>query len=234
MIHVTHLASSSRGNAYTVTDGIVTLLLECGISWKRTQKLLNFKTSEIAACLVSHSHKDHCVAAADVAKAGIDIYATQETLDTLAPHHRLKVIRPLEQFKIESWTVLPFETEHDCEGALGFLLANKAGQKLLYLTDSYYCRYKFNGLTHLLIECNHAYDILDARVADGSLSADMKKRLIKSHFSLENVKIFLKSNDLSRVQEIHLIHLSDGNSDAERFKREIQQITGKHVYVAEE
>ena len=234
MIHVTHLASSSRGNAYTVTDGIVTLLLECGISWKRTQKLLNFKTSEIAACLVSHSHKDHCVAAADVAKAGIDIYATQETLDTLAPHHRLKVIRPLEQFKIESWTVLPFETEHDCEGALGFLLANRAGEKLLYLTDSYYCRYKFKGLTHIMLEVNHSYEILDRNVANGSLPVAQKKRLIQSHMSLENAKKFLQANDLSKVQEVWLIHLSEGNSDAALFKREIQQITGKPVYVAEE
>jgi len=59
----------------------------------------------------------------------------------------------------------------------------------------------------------------------------LKKRILKSHFSLENVKEFLKANDLSRVQEIWLLHLSDGNSDAERFKREIQELTGKMVFI---
>jgi phosphoribosyl 1,2-cyclic phosphodiesterase len=61
----------------------------------------------------------------------------------------------------------------------------------------------------------------------------MKRRLLKTHLSIDNAKDFLRANDLSRVQEIHLIHLSDGNSDEARFKREIQALTGKPVYVAQ-
>jgi phosphoribosyl 1,2-cyclic phosphodiesterase len=49
---------------------------------------------------------------------------------------------------------------------------------------------------------------------------------------LEQVKEFLKANDLSKVQQIVLIHLSDGNSDEALFKTEIQKLTGKPVYVA--
>ena len=52
--------------------------------------------------------------------------------------------------------------------------------------------------------------------------------------ALENVKDILKANDLSKVNEIYLIHLSDGNSNAEQFKREIQELTGKPVYIAGE
>ena len=55
-----------------------------------------------------------------------------------------------------------------------------------------------------------------------------------SHFSLENVKDFLRANDLSRVQEVWLLHLSDGNSDAERFKKEIMEVVGRPVYIAGE
>lgn len=231
MIEVTTLASSSRGNAYYITNGITPLLLECGISWKQIRQMLNFKTSEIAACLVSHSHKDHCAAAADVAKAGIDIYATQETLDTLAPHHRLKVIRPLEQFKVASWTVLPFPTEHDCPGSVGYLLASTTGEKLLFATDTFYIRYTFTGLNVIMVECNYAADILATNVTAGAIPATMKNRLLKSHFSLANVKEFLKANDLGQVQEIWLLHLSDGNSDAERFIREIKELTGRPTYV---
>jgi phosphoribosyl 1,2-cyclic phosphodiesterase len=75
-------------------------------------------------------------------------------------------------------------------------------------------------------------DILQENVAAGLVPTELKNRLMKSHFSLANVKEFLRANDLSRVQEIWLIHLSDGNSDAARFKREIQELTGKMVYVA--
>lgn len=234
MIEVTTLASSSRGNAYYITNGITPLLLECGISWKQIRQMLNFKTSEIAACLVSHSHKDHCAAAADVAKAGIDIYATQETLDTLAPHHRLKVIRPLEQFKVASWTVLPFPTEHDCPGSVGYLLASTTGEKLLFATDTFYLRYTFTGLNVIMVECNYAADILATNVAAGRIPAELKKRLLRSHFELSNVKRFLQANDLSQVQEIWLLHCSLSNSDTERFKTEVRQITGKPTYVAQQ
>lgn len=234
MIEITTLASSSRGNCYRVTDGSSPLLLECGISWKRIQQGLNFKTSELAGCLVSHSHKDHCKAAQDVIKAGIDTYLSHDTAAALGlTGHRIKEITALQQFRIGTWTILPFETEHDCPGSLGFLLANTSGDKLLFITDSYYCKYKFNGLTHIMIEANYAADILQANVESGAVPESMRRRLIQSHFSLANVKEFLKANDLSQVRGIHLLHLSDGNSDSERFKREIQELTGKPVYIAE-
>jgi phosphoribosyl 1,2-cyclic phosphodiesterase len=60
----------------------------------------------------------------------------------------------------------------------------------------------------------------------------MRKRLLRSHFSLENVLEFLRANDMSKVQEIYLLHLSDNNSDEAMFKRRVQEVTGKPVYVA--
>ncbi len=75
-------------------------------------------------------------------------------------------------------------------------------------------------------------DILRANIEAGLVPVELKNRIIQSHFSLENVKKFLQANDLSQVREIWLIHLSDDNSDADRFKREIQELTGKPVYVA--
>lgn len=235
MIEIKVLASGSRGNCYFVTDGSTPLLLECGIPWKKIMWGLNFKTSELTGCLVSHEHKDHSKAAREIMKAGVNCYMTQGTAATLGvSSHRMKIIRTLEQFEVGTWTVVPFDTQHDAAEPLGFLLANQSGDKLLFITDSYYCKYKFNGLTHIMIECNHSYDILDNNVASGALPVGMKNRLIQSHFSLENVKEFLKANDLSRVEEIWLIHLSTQNSDAGRFKKEIQELTGKPVFISKE
>jgi phosphoribosyl 1,2-cyclic phosphodiesterase len=50
--------------------------------------------------------------------------------------------------------------------------------------------------------------------------------------SLKTVKDMLRANDLSQVKEIHLLHLSDRNSSAKLFKKEIQELTGKPVYIA--
>lgn len=233
MIDIKCLASGSRGNCYHVTDGSTPLLIECGIRWKDIQQGLDFKTSDIAACLVTHEHKDHCKALADTMKAGIDCYMSEGTRAALnATGHHIKTVKARGQFQIGTWTILPFDVQHDSAEPLGFLLANQAGEKLLYATDTFYVRYRFPGLNVIMVECNYALDILKANVEAGTVPEAMKNRLLKSHFSLEHVKDFLRANDLSKVKEIWLLHLSDGNSDEARFKREIQQLTGKPVYIA--
>src|SRR5699024_3730687 len=184
-------------------------------------------------CLISHEHKDHTKALKDVLQAGINVYASAGTIDAEGiKHHRLKPIKAKKQFEIGTWKILPFDVEHDVAEPLGFLLQNEQGERLLFATDTFYVRYRFKGLTHIMIEANYSMDILNDNIANERVPAIMKRRLVKSHFSLENVKEFLKANDLSKVQEIHLIHLSDNNSDEQRFKREIQELTGKPVYVS--
>lgn len=179
------------------------------------------------------SHKDHCKAVKDVLKAGIDCYMSEGTRQEIGiNHHRMWVVKAKTQFRIGSWTILPFDTEHDCNNPIGFLLANQAGDKLLFVTDTYYIKYNFNGLTHIMVECNFAEDILRQNVIDGLVPNDLKNRLLRSHMSLETCKDFLRLTDLSRVREIHLIHMSEGNSDALRFKKEIQALTGKPTYIA--
>ena len=116
---------------------------------------------------------------------------------------------------------------------MGFLIAS-SGEKLVFVTDSYYCRYKFRGLTHIMIECNYSEEILERNIAAGLVPEVVGRRLKQSHFSLENVKRFLQANDLNQVREIHLLHLSAINSDTDRFKQEIEALTGRPVYIAGE
>ena len=236
MIAIDVLASSSSGNCYRVTDGSTPLLLECGVGLSVIQRAARASLFEVLrheGCLISHEHQDHCKSVETLMHFGVDCYMSQGTAGALGvTGHRVRVVQAKKQFHVGSWTVLPFNTEHDAAEPLGFLLVS-GGEKLLYLTDSYYCRYNFVGLSHIMVECNYARDILDRNVESGAVPAVMAQRLRRSHFSLGHVKGFLRANNLSAVREIHLIHLSDGNSDAARFKREIQELTGKPVYVAE-
>lgn len=233
MIQINSLASSSQGNCHLVTDGKTSLLLDAGLSIKDIRQRLDFGLSDISAALVTHEHMDHSKAVDDLIKAGIDCYMLDETAEIIeASGHRVNIIEPEKQFNIGTWAIKAFPLVHDVPN-LGFLMANQAGDKLVYLTDTMYSPYKFQGLTHIMIEANYALDILNANVSKGSVPVEMKRRLLKTHLSIDNAKDFLRANDLSRVQEIHLIHLSDGNSDEARFKREIQWLTGKPVYVAQ-
>ncbi|WP_100488584.1 MBL fold metallo-hydrolase [Sporolactobacillus pectinivorans] len=234
MIDIEPLASGSSGNAYKITDGHTLLLLEAGISYKEIQLGFHFHMSQVAGCLVTHEHGDHSKAIKDVIRKGaINVYASQGTFTKLgiAGHH-VKPVRSREQFQLGTWTILPFDVEHDVSEPLGYLLADQDGDKLLFATDTYYIKYRFPRLTHIMIECNYALDILDQNILDGRIPQVMRKRLLRSHFSLSNVKDFLKANDLSQVREIWLLHLSNNNSDAARFRREIAELTGKPVYIA--
>ncbi|MBQ9346345.1 MAG: MBL fold metallo-hydrolase [Oscillibacter sp.] len=230
-IHV--LASGSTGNAYTISDGASSLLLDAGISMKALQIGTRFKLSSLSGALITHEHKDHSRAVRDLARFGVDVYASLGTLEACGvTGRRLHPVRAREEFAAGTFKVLPFDVEHDAREPLGFLCASTAtGEKLLYFTDTYFVRYRFRGLTHIMAECNHTERGLWNSVAEGRVSPELAARLVKSHMSLEHLLEMLQANDLSRVQQIYLLHLSDNNSEEQRMKEAVQRLTGVEVYV---
>ncbi len=209
------------------------LLLECGLPFGEISKRLDFELADLAGCLLSHEHMDHARAARDVLKAGIDLYASAGTVEALGLEgHRIHAVRPREAFTVGPWSVVPFETVHDAVEPLGFQLTCP-GQRLVYITDSAYCQYTFRGMTRLMVECNYHLPILKANVKAGLVDPEVKRRVVRSHMSLDTLRGLLKANDLSGLEAVHLLHLSAENSDAALFKRVVQQTTGKPVYIAE-
>ncbi len=230
-VEIKVLSSGSEGNAVWLSDGETVLLLDAGIRIQEIKEKLNFRLSEVAACLLTHGHGDHTKSADKVLRAGIDTYATEETWEGLGlDGHRKRVLKPMQEVVVGSWAVLPFPTQH-IPGSVGFLLASKYGDKGIYITDSMYSRYTFEGLTFLLLETNYSRDILMENVKEGVIDRAYKSRVIKTHMGLETAKEFLRANDLSRVEQIHLVHLSVSNADPVRFKKEVQELTGIPVYV---
>lgn len=103
----------------------------------------------------------------------------------------------------------------------------------MFATDTHYIPYKFKGLSNIMIECNYEGNIIREN-ADTSESMESRlERVVYSHIELETCKDFLENNDMSMVNNIILLHLSDSNSHAVRFKKEIENLTGKQVYVAD-
>ncbi len=232
MISFRSYASGSSGNLYTVSDGQTIIMLDCGLPWKKIQRLLNFKTSGIAAVLCSHLHSDHSRSLVDAARSGLDIYASKQTFEALnLSGHRYIEIADKKEFKIATWTILPFSTIHDCEGSLGFLMSNSEDENFLYLTDTMYSPMKFKNLKVIACEANFCEDILSKNILGGHLPAVVGHRVRHNHMSLETLKDMLLANDLSRCTAIYLLHLSNANSSEEKMKKEIQEIMGVPVYV---
>lgn len=220
-------SGSRRGNCYRIDDRQTSILIDCGVSWEKIQRAFGFLTSRITACLISHEHGDHCHRGTiqHLLKYGIPIMASMGT-------SRIIGVKPSPSIsRWHDWDIQAFPVHHDAIEPWGFLVRNR-DQKLLYLTDSPYTDYTFSGLTHIMIEANFAQRIVDTNMRGGSLHPATLSRLQQTHMSIETCRQTLLANDLSRVQEIWLLHLSDTNSDAEDFKRQIQAATGRPVYVA--
>ncbi|SDI96696.1 Phosphoribosyl 1,2-cyclic phosphodiesterase [Halanaerobium congolense] len=237
MLEIKALASGSSGNCYRVNDGKTSLLIEAGISIQKIKESLDFTLTDIVGCLISHEHGDHSKSISDVIAAGVDCYLSPGTIDVLdsidSNHHRIHAISAKKPLQVGSWVVKPFEVQHDANDPIGFILwSRNTGDKLIYITDSFYSKYTFNKPDYIMVECNYSEEILKKNVEAGKVHPVLEKRLKRSHFSLENVKDFLNSNDLRNTKEIWLLHLSDTNSDEKLFKKEVQELTGKLVFIA--
>lgn len=232
MLEIKTIASGSKGNCYYISDGNTSILLEAGITFKEIQKGVNFKTSSIKACLITHSHKDHCKGVKTVLERGMDVYMSEGTKDEIGiDNHRIKVCEALKQFRVGSWIVLPFDVQHDTSMPLGYLLQSDYGHKVLFATDTYYIKYQFSGITHYLVECNYDQQTIDNNVAEGILHPSLRKRVMQSHMSLETLIQFFKANDLSKCEEIYLLHLSSNNSNKKRIFEEVAKVTGKSITI---
>ena len=233
------LGTGSSGNCYKVKIGKATLLLECGLPYKVIQKKLNFKVSEIDACLVTHEHMDHAKAVKDLMKAGVDCYMTKGTSEALnVKGHRLNTFRKDDKGQGYCWKffsdiqILPFEAVHDVKEPVSYFIETRNNDEtLVFVTDTAYLKYKIPECDVLMIECNYVKAKLDENVRLGNINTNLRNRIVKNHLSLESLVEALRAASLDRCRKIYLLHLSDGNSDEKLIKRTIQERTGIEVVV---
>ena len=227
------LATGSRGNCYILETARGKILLDCGIRIQEIKEALGFDLTGVLGCLLTHEHKDHSKAAAELMALGIDVYTSAGTAKACGLiGHRLHTVEALERYPIDGAWICPIATQHDAKEPLGFVV-NCGGESLLYATDTYYLEYRFSGLNYIIVECNYMTETLDHNIKAGRIPREFRRRLLKSHFALHNVVKFLKSSDLKHCRQIVLVHLSDGNSDALRMVGEIYLQTGVQTVAAD-
>lgn len=223
------VASSSKGNAYLVSDGTTTILLECGLPLKELKHKTKFVVpGQIDACLVTHCHNDHAKSLKDMLNAGVDCYALKDTFESkgVTEHHRAKNIEINKLYTVGTFNFITLEMKHDVP-CVGFLIHSKeTGERLLFATDTYLIKYAPKDLDHIMIEANY-----DVRLVEDDA---LKNRLFKSHMGIDTTIAYLKSIDLSKVKQIYLLHLSSRHSNEVDFKKRVQAATGKPVVVCEE
>lgn len=221
-------ASSSSGNCYSVSDRDTRILIECGISYKKLQKLSGFSLTDFSACLVSHEHKDHAKSVDELTSRGMKVCMSQGTAEALGTDS-VTLIEHMEQFNIGSLDIVPFSTFHDAAEPLGFLIKSRSdGDVLAFATDTVNLRYRFPGLNILAIEANYQKEILERC---DRMPEKVRYRVKNAHMEIDTLCDYLSTLDLSKCREIYLLHLSDATSHERDFISKVLRTVPHSVHV---
>lgn len=213
------LASSSHGNAYIVSDQETRILIECGVSHKKLQKLSGFRLSDLSACMISHEHKDHSGCVTDLLAGGIPVYMSEGTAVALGLEgnalEAAEAVEHQKQIAVGTIDIVPFTTFHDAKEPLGFLFRSRIdGDILAFATDTVNLQYRFPGVNILAIEANYDKNILERCER---MPEKVRHRIQNTHMEIDVLCDYLRKLDLSNCREIYLLHLSDSTSHEGHF-----------------
>jgi len=227
------LGTGSNGNCYLFSpEKGQRLIIDCGIDFKKVKQAIGFNLDSVCGVLQTHSHGDHSKFTKEFLKSGMQVYmSSQNKKDLGIESHSIITVEHGKSFTIGDFRVMPFELKHDVY-CLGYLIDHVESGKFCLITDTYYCKYTFEGLNNIIIEANYSKEIIDKKYGTDSDKEFLRNRILRSHFSLANCKDMLSANDLSKVNNIVLIHLSDTNSNEKQFVSEVAELTGKNVCAA--
>lgn len=212
------IGTGSAGNLYVLRAGERAIMLDAGVAFIHAiRKISELRDSSVLACLITHEHADHSQCVGAISRLGVQIITSKGTAEALHDKNPLVpfvTMRSLEVKRVGQFIIMPFDTQHDAAEPFGFLIRYEpTGETLLYATDTYYLKYRFPGVNYWVVECNYCDDIMDDMQNEGSMTPELRKRLKRSHMSLDRLIATLNANDLTHTRKIVLVHLSDERSD---------------------
>lgn len=243
------IGSSSKGNCYCLHNDSEALIIEAGLPYREVAKELGKEiTKRVKMVIITHEHNDHAKYVKDWLDHGVSVYGTPGTVDALRKKHsrtRVWYMRPKafsernEANGAIRWNalhgpcgihILPFATVHDADDPCGFILFEPSMGTVVFATDTAFMPSRISNLTNVLIECNYDEALLDQRT---DIPETLKERIRNSHMSVTSCIEALKANDLANVQNIVLLHVSEGDGDTEAFRAKVEEQFGINTKVAE-
>ncbi len=235
-MRITTLASGSSGNCTYVGTERTHLLIDCGITAKKTDEFLHelgLCLKDIDAVLLTHEHTDHIKGLKRLMTgSGIKLYSSEGTLRALPRAARdeyfsysarelMHSVSADMEYEIGDIKIRPFTISHDAAQPLGFRLTSgdkscAVATDLGYFND--YVRDNILGADAAVIEANHDRGML----ANGSYPIYLKRRIMSREGHLSNNNSGLLISELLKyapsgkaIKHIFLGHLSKENNTPE-------------------
>ena len=223
-MQISVFASGSSGNCLMVSGGDTHLLIDAGISMRRTQDALaasGHSLDEIIGVLITHEHSDHVSGLRMLLKYHrLPVYAPRTVASRLCGmipelSQTLHVIPVGEDFAVGGFAVRAFHTPHDTDESVGYRVR---GEGEFALATDMGCVTEeivqgLLGADTVLIESNHD----EQKLRNGSYPVYLKRRILSERGHLSNANCALLARRLAEggTSRIILGHLSRENNRPE-------------------
>ena len=223
-MEVSVFASGSGGNCLLVSGAGTDLLIDAGISMRRTQAALaqsGHRIHEISGVLITHEHSDHISGLNMLVKHyHFPVYAPRTVASRLSGQlpqieEFLRVIPVGEPFAVGGLVVSAFHTPHDTDESVGYRVQGEGiyahATDMGCVTDEVLAG--LQGADTVLIESNHDEQMLSY----GPYPVYLKRRILSDHGHLSNESCARLARKLavSGTTRIILGHLSRENNRPE-------------------
>lgn len=219
------IASGSSGNCIYAGSDTTHILIDTGISGKRTEKGLaglDLSMRDIDGIFVTHEHVDHIMGLGVISrKYQIPIYCTEGTRQAIFADGRVgnieeglfQVVEPDEKYHIKDMVITPIRISHDAADPVAYKISH-GRQKGAVVTDlgayNDYLVENLRGMDILFLEANHDVNMLQV----GSYPYPLKQRILgeRGHLSNEDSGKLLCRILHDNLKAIVLSHLSKENN----------------------
>lgn len=219
------IASGSSGNCIYVGSDATHLLIDAGISGKRTEaglEELGISGRDLDGIFITHEHADHISGLKVLArKYDIPLYATRGTIDAVKKMKNggeidsdLWVeVKEDQRLTLKDLTVYPLRISHDAAQPVAYRIGY-GNRRVAVCTDlgeyNDYTVECLKGLDAILLEANHDVNMLQV----GPYPYPLKQRILgkRGHLSNENSGRLLSRILHDGMKYISLGHLSQENN----------------------
>jgi phosphoribosyl 1,2-cyclic phosphodiesterase len=190
------LGSGSSGNTAVLRSGETAILIDAGLSAKKTLARLasaGLAPAQISAVLLTHEHGDHAGGLPVLLRSlHCPVYATRLTADEVRSQDprnataEWRLFATGSTFQLEAFEVTAFSVPHDASDPVGFTI-RRDSLSVGILTDLGHVNHSVvhhvTGVDCLFVEANHDEQMLHA---DTKRPFSIKQRIMSPHGHLSN------------------------------------------------